>query len=102
MAAVGARRDGKVDVALLGHTYHGNGFGDAERGIGCHGSTLIEHHIGMDVVLAKPLHCMGCSRRGDFLAIAREEPDIARGNEALIDEVLGGLEKSRDDALGVE
>ena len=85
MAAVGARRDGKVDVTLLGHAYHGNGFGDAERGVGCHGATLIEHHVGMDVVLAKPLNCMGCSRRGDFLAIAREEPDIARGNEALID-----------------
>ena len=102
MAAVGARRDGKVDVTLLGHAYHGNGFGDAERGVGCHGATLIEHHVGMDVVLAKPLNCMGCSRRGDFLAIAREEPDIARGNEALIDEVLSGFEKSRDDALGVE
>ena len=102
MAAVRACRDREVDVALLGHAHHGHGLGDAQGRVGCHGAALIEHQVGVDVVLAQPLDGVGGRGRGDLLAVAREVPDVTRGHVALAHEVLGRLEEGRDDVLGVE
>lgn len=56
----------------------------------------------MDAVGAEPLDGMRAGGRRDLLAVAGEEPDVARGHVALADEVLGRLEERGGDALGVE
>ncbi len=102
VAAVGAGRDGEVHVALLGDADHGNRLGDAQGRIGRHGAALVQHQVGVDVVLSEPVDCVGAGERRHLLAVAGEVPDVARRDVALADEVLGRLEERADDALGVQ
>ena len=102
MPARTMRRHGDVHMALLRDAHHSHGRGHAQGHASGNRAALIEDHAGMHVVLAQPRHgIVGRGARG-LLAAGREEPDVARRDVALADEVLGRLEEGRDDVLGVE
>ena len=89
-------------MPLLGDADHSNRGRDAQACICCKRPSLIEHHIGHDVVLLEPGNRMLRGRRIDLLAVRREEPHIAWRHIALTDQIFHRFEERTVDALRIE
>lgn len=102
MASRPVRRHGDVHVALLGDAHHGHGRGHAQGNTGGNRAALVEDHAGMHAVLAQPRHGVVGRGAGGLLAAGREEPDVARRNVTLGQQVLERLHAAAEAELVVE